>query len=144
MVYTSFRSKTTQNDPKRVETTQEETSAYRNVPKMIQNKPNTAKTRQNNALQSKIRLKPFQNKKQSKVNQIDPKQPHISQNKSQTDQRRFKLSSSYINHSLNDLGGDYMIIVGRDKILSCLDTIPVVLKSFHQLYLAIACKMFHP
>ena len=43
-----------------------------------------------------------------------------------------------------DLGGDYMISVVRDEILSCFTGILGVLGILHKLYLAITCKKFHP
>ena len=43
------------------------------------------------------------------------------------------------------LGGDYMIPVDRDEILSRFAVIPaVLLKSLHKLHIAITCKKFYP
>ena len=43
------------------------------------------------------------------------------------------------------LGGDYMIPVDRDEILSRFAVIPaVLLKSLHKLHISITCKKFYP
>ena len=41
------------------------------------------------------------------------------------------------------LGGDYIILVGRDEILYRFAGILVVLQTLHKLYPAITCKKFH-
>ena len=40
------------------------------------------------------------------------------------------------------LGGDYMILVGRDEIMSRFPEIPTVLQLLHKLYLVITLKSF--
>ena len=43
------------------------------------------------------------------------------------------------------LGGDYMIPVDQDEILSRFAVIPaVLLKSLHKLHIVITCKKFYP
>ena len=42
------------------------------------------------------------------------------------------------------LGGDYMIPVGRDEILSRFAGIPAVVKTLYELYLTITCEKFDP
>ena len=44
----------------------------------------------------------------------------------------------------NHLGGDCVIPVGRDEILSHFSGIPTVLYTFHKLHPTITCKAFHP
>ena len=46
--------------------------------------------------------------------------------------------------ALNNLGGDYIIPVGRKEILSRFAEIPAVLKIFQKIYFAVTCKKFRP
>ena len=56
---------------------------------------------------------------------------------------KLRFVSTFV-HAVLNLGGDYMIPISWDEILSRFAGIPAVLQTLHKLHPAITCKTFNP